>query len=156
MVTSSGEAGCDRQAAKEMVARRPNPILTLVNRLDGPGFTGLYWPMRGPAGIMSGFGLVDSGRKSQMADISITQQHQLSQVAARAAAQKVADKLAGEYGLQCRWDGDVLRFERSGVEGTLALGESQAALRIRLGMLMGAFRSTIEAKVAESMRKTCI
>ena len=88
-----------------------------------------------------------------MADISITQQHQLTPVAARAAAQKVADKLAGEYGLQCKWDGDVLRFERSGVEGTLALGERQADLRIKLGMLMGAFRSTIETKVAESMRK---
>lgn len=91
-----------------------------------------------------------------MADISITQQHQLSQAAAREAAQKVADKLAGEFGLQCKWEGDVLRFARSGVEGTLALGESQAALRIKLGMLMGAFRSTIEAKVAESMRKTFI
>jgi putative polyhydroxyalkanoate system protein len=91
-----------------------------------------------------------------MADISITQQHQLSPMAARAAAQKVADKLAGEYGLLCKWEGDVLRFERSGVEGTLALGERQAALRIRLGLLMGAFRSTIEAKVAESMRKTFI
>jgi putative polyhydroxyalkanoate system protein len=102
---------------------------------------------------MAGFGIVSSGRKSRMADISITQQHQLDAVAARAAAQKVADKLAGEYGLQCRWEGDVLRFERSGVEGTLALGERQAALRIKLGMLMGAFRSTIEAKVAESMRK---
>lgn len=89
-----------------------------------------------------------------MADISITQEHQLSQIAARAAAQKVADKLAGEYGLQCRWEGDVLRFERSGVEGTLALGERQAALRIKLGLLTRAFRSTIEAKVAESMRKT--
>lgn len=91
-----------------------------------------------------------------MADISITQQHQLSADAARAAAQKVADKLARDYGLQCRWDGDVLRFERSGVEGTLALEDRQAALRIKLGMLMGAFRSTIEAKVAESMRKTFI
>jgi putative polyhydroxyalkanoate system protein len=112
--------------------------------------------MRAPAGIMAGSVVFDSGRKARMADISITQQHQLSQTAARAAAQKVADKLAGEYGLQCRWDGDVLRFERSGVEGTLALGESQAALRIRLGLLMGAFRSTIEAKVAESMRKVFI
>jgi putative polyhydroxyalkanoate system protein len=102
---------------------------------------------------MAGSVVFDSGRMARMADISITQQHQLSQEAARAAAQKVADKLAGEYGLQCRWDGDVLRFERSGVEGTLALGERQAALRIKLGMLMGAFRSTIEAKVAESMRK---
>ena len=89
-----------------------------------------------------------------MADINITQQHQLSQPAARAAAQKVADKLAGEYGLDCHWDGDVLRFERSGVEGALTLGERQAALRIKLGFLMSAFAATIEQKVADSMRKT--
>jgi putative polyhydroxyalkanoate system protein len=120
-----------------MVARRPNQALILVNGL----------------GMMAGCCVFDLEGRARMADISITQQHQLSPVAARAAAQKVADKLAGEYGLQCKWEGDVLRFERSGVEGTLALGESQAALRIRLGLLMGAFRSTIEAKVAESMRK---
>jgi len=88
-----------------------------------------------------------------MAEISITQQHSLSQDAARAAAQKVADKLAGEYGLNCKWNGDVLRFDRSGVEGTLALGERQAALRIKLGFLMSAFAPTIEQKVADSMRK---
>jgi len=88
-----------------------------------------------------------------MADISITQQHTLSPPAARAAAQKVADKLASDYGLDCRWDGDVLRFERSGVEGMLTLGEQQAALRIKLGFLMGAFAPTIEQKVTESMRK---
>jgi len=88
-----------------------------------------------------------------MADISITQQHGLSPDAARGAAQKVADKLAGEYGLNCKWDGDILRFDRSGVEGSLALGERQAALRIKLGFMMSAFASTIEPKVAESMRK---
>jgi putative polyhydroxyalkanoate system protein len=89
-----------------------------------------------------------------MPDISITQPHSLSQTAARAAAQTVADKLAREYGLSCKWDGDVLRFARSGVEGALTLGERQAALRIKLGFLMGAFAATIEQKVAESMRKT--
>jgi putative polyhydroxyalkanoate system protein len=98
------------------------------------------------------FGFESEGR-AEMAEISITQQHSLSQDAARAAAQKVADKLAGEYGLNCRWNGDVLRFDRSGVEGTLALGERQAALRIKLGFLMSAFASTIEQKVADGMRK---
>ena len=88
-----------------------------------------------------------------MPDISNTQAHSLSQTDARAAAQKVADKLAREYGLQCNWDGDVLRFARTGVEGALTLGERQAALRIKLGFLMSAFASTIEAKVVESMRK---
>jgi putative polyhydroxyalkanoate system protein len=88
-----------------------------------------------------------------MADISIVQEHGLSPSMARAAAQKVADKIATEYGLACRWDGDVLRFERSGVQGSLTLEARQAALRIQLGFLMGAFASAIEAKVAESMRR---
>lgn len=88
-----------------------------------------------------------------MADISIVQEHRLSPERARVAAQKVADKIAAEYGLACRWDGDVLRFERSGVEGTLTLEERRALMRIRLGFLMSVFASTIEAKVAEKMRK---
>ena len=88
-----------------------------------------------------------------MAEIHIVQEHQLSPENARAAAQQVADKMAGEYGLACRWDGDVLRFERSGVEGALALGGQRAAMRIKLGFMMGAFAPAIEAKVAESMRR---
>jgi putative polyhydroxyalkanoate system protein len=89
-----------------------------------------------------------------MSDISFTQQHNLTPPAARAAAQKVADKLSAQFGLECRWDGDVLRFERSGVDGALTLGEQQAALQIKLGFLMSAFAPAIQQKVADSMRKT--
>ena len=88
-----------------------------------------------------------------MADISIIQAHNLSPAKAREAAQKVADKMARDYQLDCEWDGDVLRFERSGVQGTLTLVGQQAEMVIRLGFLMSAFSSTIEAKVAENMRK---
>jgi putative polyhydroxyalkanoate system protein len=112
----------------------------------------LRWPTGRSAGIMAGCCFNQEGIAG-MADISITQQHKLGQDAARNAAQKVADKLAGEYGLNCKWEGNVLRFERSGVEGSLALGEQQALLRIKLGFLMSAFAPTIESKVAESMRK---
>lgn len=89
-----------------------------------------------------------------MAEISIVQQHTLSPGAARAAAEQVAQRMAVEYGLECKWEGDVLRFERSGVEGVLTLGDQRAAMRIRLGFFMGAFAPAIEAKVAEKMRKT--
>jgi putative polyhydroxyalkanoate system protein len=88
-----------------------------------------------------------------MADINITQPHSLSPDAARAAAQKVAEKLSTDYGLSCNWIGDVLRFERSGVDGMLTLGTHEAALHIKLGMLMSAFAPAIEQKVADSMRK---
>jgi len=88
-----------------------------------------------------------------MADIHIVQEHNLSPEKARAAAQQVADKVAAEFGMQCRWDGDVLRFERSGVEGALTLEAQRAALRIKLGFLMSAFGPAIEAKVSDKMRK---
>jgi putative polyhydroxyalkanoate system protein len=99
-----------------------------------------------------GFLLTEQEGKS-MADINIVQQHSLGMDAARAAAQKVADKLAGEFGLACRWDGDVLRFARNGVEGALTLGEARAAMVIKLGFFASAFAPAIEAKVHENMRK---
>ena len=89
-----------------------------------------------------------------MADINLVQEHHLAPEQARAAAQQVADKLSEQFELTSRWDGDVLRFERSGVEGALTLEDQQAAMRINLGFLMGAFAPAIEAKVAEKMRKT--
>lgn len=88
-----------------------------------------------------------------MAEISIVQAHSLNPEQARGAAQKVADKLAGDYQLSCKWEGDVLKFERSGVEGALTLQAQCAEMAIRLGFPMSAFSAAIEAKVAENMRK---
>lgn len=88
-----------------------------------------------------------------MADISIVQEHHLTPKKAREAAQKVADKLAEEFDLEYEWEGDVLHFERSGVQGSLTLEKAQAEIFIKLGFLMSAFASTIEAKVAENMKK---
>ncbi len=88
-----------------------------------------------------------------MTAITIVQPHALPLDSARSAAQKVADRLAGEYGLACRWDGDVLRFERSGVSGELTLEPQQAQMSIKLGFPMSAFAGAIQAKVTENMRK---
>lgn len=88
-----------------------------------------------------------------MAQISYVQQHQLTPEHARAAAQKVADRMAREFDLACVWEGDVLRFARSGVEGALTLQKQQAALNITLGFMMSMFAAKIESKVAENMRK---
>ncbi|UGQ47329.1 polyhydroxyalkanoic acid system family protein [Massilia endophytica] len=88
-----------------------------------------------------------------MADINIVQAHSLAPEQARAAAEQVAGRIAEEFGLSCNWQGDVLRFERSGVEGALTLAPQQAQLQIKLGFLFGAFAPAIEGKVAEKMRK---
>ncbi len=88
-----------------------------------------------------------------MAEISIVQAHSLTPEQARAAAQRVADKLAGDYQLVCTWEGDVLRFERSGVQGALTLQAQQAEMAISLGFPISAFAAMIEAKVMENMRR---
>ena len=88
-----------------------------------------------------------------MADINIVQEHTLTPLKAREAAQQVADKLAQEFDLAYQWEGDVLRFERSGVSGSLTLLPEEARLHIALGFLFSAFSSQIEAKVADKMRR---
>lgn len=88
-----------------------------------------------------------------MADINIVHEHALTPKKAREAAQKVADKIAEEYDLECEWEGDVLYFERSGVKGSMTLEKQQVQMVIKLGFLMSAFSSTIEAKVTENMKK---
>lgn len=88
-----------------------------------------------------------------MADINIVQEHHLTPKKAREAAQKVADKIAGEYDLACAWEGDVLHFERSGVQGSLTVEKQQVAMVIKLGFMMGMLAPAIEAKVADSMKK---
>lgn len=88
-----------------------------------------------------------------MADITIVHEHKLTPKKAREAAQKVADAIADEYGLACEWEGDVLHFERSGVQGQMTLEKKKVEMFIRLGFMMSAFSSTIEIKVAENMKK---
>jgi putative polyhydroxyalkanoate system protein len=94
-----------------------------------------------------------SGRNGFMADISIIQDHCMNPDVARAAAQTVADKMAADFGLALTWEGDVLRFERSGVNGALTLEAQRAVMHIELGFPMGMLAPTIESTVAEKMRK---
>lgn len=88
-----------------------------------------------------------------MADISITQAHKLTHKKAMAAAQKVADQMVEEYDMAAEWEGDILRFKRSGVSGKLTVSEKEAHLEISLGFLFKAFAPTIEEKVTAKMKK---
>lgn len=88
-----------------------------------------------------------------MPNVYIVQEHTLTPKKAREAAEKVALKLAEEFELAYEWDGDVLNFERSGVNGTLTLTKHKAEMLIKLGFLFGAFAPVIEAKASEKMKK---
>jgi putative polyhydroxyalkanoate system protein len=88
-----------------------------------------------------------------MADIDFTQPYSMPHQDARAAAQLMADKMASEFSMDTTWEGDVLRFERSGLTGTLALRDQAAHLEMQLGMMLKAFAPAIQDKVVRNMKK---
>lgn len=88
-----------------------------------------------------------------MPNVHIVQEHTLTPKKAREAAEQVALKLAEEFELEYEWEGDVLYFERSGVNGSLTLTRHKVEMLIKLGFLFGAFAPVIEAKASEKMKK---
>ena len=88
-----------------------------------------------------------------MADIRIARPHGLPLSRAKAAAQAAADDLAREYALTCKWQGDTLHFQRSGVDGRIEVSPTQIAVEIRLVFLLKGFKGTIEQSVSSHLEK---
>lgn len=86
-----------------------------------------------------------------MSEILLSRPHRMSLKKARTAAQKVADQLAEEYDVQSHWDGDTLRFVRSGVDGSLHITAHELRLQVKLGFLLAAFRPAIQARIEQSL-----
>ena len=82
-----------------------------------------------------------------MASIDIQHPHTLAPPRARQAVQEIADKLADRFGAECRWDGDILDFTRSGIDGRIALLPGQVHVTAQRGFLLGAMKGPIEAEI---------
>jgi putative polyhydroxyalkanoate system protein len=88
-----------------------------------------------------------------MPDIALKRSHQLGLKGAKAAADKMAEKLAEKFDLSGDWKGNVLSFTRPGVNGTLAITETEMALEVTLGFLLKAMKGPIEKAVIENLDK---
>ena len=86
-----------------------------------------------------------------MADIEIRRVHGMAQAAAREAAGRVAEKLSRKFGLRGDWDGDVLRFQGSGVTGTVVVGPKDVSLSVALGLLLKAMKGSIEQSIQHEL-----
>lgn len=86
-----------------------------------------------------------------MADIDLHRVHNLGLRAARAAADEMAEHLGRKFGLQGDWDGNVLKFERPGVTGSLAISDKDLRLMVSLGFLLKAMRPSIEKAVLHEL-----
>ena len=88
-----------------------------------------------------------------MADIELRRAHGLGLKAAHAAADKMAEQLGKKFGLQGKWSGDTLHFDRPGVAGTLAVTDKDLHLAVTLGFLLKAMKGSIERAVNEELDK---
>lgn len=82
-----------------------------------------------------------------MSGIDIRHSHSLPPAKARKAVEQVAEKLGEKFGIEHRWDGDTLHFERSGVDGHIALGPKQLHVTATLGFLLSALKGPIESEI---------
>jgi putative polyhydroxyalkanoate system protein len=82
-----------------------------------------------------------------MSTIELRRDHALGMKKAKAAAQRVADEMEREFGMTSEWDGNVLRFTRTGVSGELVVDKHHVELHAKLGFLLAAFRGRIEEQI---------
>lgn len=82
-----------------------------------------------------------------MSGIDITHPHSLPPEQARTAVEDVADKLAQRFDMQTAWEGDTLRFKRSGVDGAIDMLPGSLRVTAKLGFLLAAMRGPIESEI---------
>ncbi|AXK55199.1 polyhydroxyalkanoic acid system family protein [Pseudomonas protegens] len=88
-----------------------------------------------------------------MARISVERAHGLGKQVAREKADKLAQKLADQYGLEPQWAGDTLNLKRSGVKGAVHVGEESIRIDVELGLLMSAMSGTIKSEIEKALDK---
>jgi len=90
-----------------------------------------------------------------MADIHIHREHRLGLAQARKTAWQWAEAAEAKFGMECTViegkTSDVVEFTRAGVDGRLVVDADSFDLTARLGLLLGAFRSRIEAEIEENV-----
>lgn len=88
-----------------------------------------------------------------MAKIEIERQHSLGKQAARESVDGLAQKLSERQGLACRWDGDVMLMERSGVDGRIEVGEDRVRVEVTLGLLLAPMSGLLKQEIEKALDK---
>jgi putative polyhydroxyalkanoate system protein len=90
-----------------------------------------------------------------MADIHIHREHALGLAKARKIAWQWAEQVEAEFDMECTVlegeTSDTVEFTRPGVNGTLIVSPDHFELDAKLGLLLGAFRKTIEAEILKNL-----
>lgn len=82
-----------------------------------------------------------------MSVIDVHRAHTLDKDHAREAAEALAQDLSSQFDLNYQWEGDHLKFKRSGVKGQLDITDDDLHVHLELGLLLRPFKSKIESEI---------
>jgi len=88
-----------------------------------------------------------------MPQINIKRSHTLDHATARQRAEKIADKLKSELNAQYSWDGDHLKLQHAGAEGSIHVGATELHIQVKLPFLLRPLRASIEKAIHEQLEK---
>lgn len=82
-----------------------------------------------------------------MSVIDVHRAHTLDKDHARDAAEALARDLSSQFDLDYQWEGDHLKFKRSGVKGHLNITANDLHVHLELGLLLRPFKAKIEDEI---------
>ena len=90
-----------------------------------------------------------------MSEICIRRDHELGLARAREVAWAWAEEVEHKFDMECTVlegeTSDTVEFTRSGVKGQMIVAADHFDLTARLGLLLGAFRGTIEKEIQKEL-----
>ncbi|TVP54898.1 MAG: poly(3-hydroxybutyrate) depolymerase [Halomonadaceae bacterium] len=86
-----------------------------------------------------------------MAAIDLHREHGMSREEALAGADRLAAELERNYDLKYEWDGNFLRFKRTGAKGWLKIEANVISIHLELGLFLRAFKGRIEQEVSKNL-----
>jgi putative polyhydroxyalkanoate system protein len=81
--------------------------------------------------------------------IHITRSHHLSHDAVRAEVEALAGELEHKLHARYHWEGDELRFSRSGASGSIRVEPGTIAVEVKLGLALAPLRGQVERTVRD-------
>ena len=86
-----------------------------------------------------------------MPKIDIRRPHQLSIAEARAVVDQVAARMHEKLGIDGQWQGDILRFSRPGVSGTIAVSSDAIQVNAELGLMLSPLKGMVEQEIRRKL-----
>ena len=82
-----------------------------------------------------------------MSSIEIERSHQRGADEVRDAVERLAEKMAERFGVEYAWEGDIMAFERPGVEGEIRIGDQVVHVVAQLGFMLSMMKGPIETEI---------